>query len=156
MAHDRFAWLRRIKAVEREHAASRLGIDRLLSQAREEPSLLRGDVTLRDLAVASGRLDGTYVIRLFAEFETALRLFWLAARKTDPPGRTRDADTARGSCHAGGICMAAAPRHDANGHSDAVAFCNPSAEVASSPRNRILLFFPATDCAFAVAAQRTI
>jgi hypothetical protein len=39
---------------------------------------------------ASARLDGTYVIRLFAEFETGLRLYWLAARKTDPPGRMRD------------------------------------------------------------------
>ncbi len=90
MAHDRFDWLRRIKAVEREHAAARLAIDRLLSQAREDPAHLRGDVTLRDLATASGRLDGTYVIRLFAEFETGLRLFWLSARRTEPPSRARD------------------------------------------------------------------
>ena len=60
---------------------ARLAIDRLLSQARREPALLRGDVTLRDLAIASGRLDGTYVIRLFAEFETGLRLFWPSARQ---------------------------------------------------------------------------
>jgi hypothetical protein len=37
-----------------------------------------------------GRLEGTYIIRLFAEFETGLRLFWPTARGTDPPARTRD------------------------------------------------------------------
>ena len=36
------------------------------------------------------RLDGTYIIRLFAEFETGLRLFWPTAKGTDPPSRTRD------------------------------------------------------------------
>jgi hypothetical protein len=36
------------------------------------------------------RLDGTYLIRLFAEFETGLRRFWPTAKRTEPPGRTRD------------------------------------------------------------------
>ena len=37
-----------------------------------------------------GRLEGTYLIRLFAEFETGLRLYWTAKRKNPPPSRTRD------------------------------------------------------------------
>ena len=40
--------------------------------------------------IASGFLELTYIIRLFAEFETGLRLFWPTARGTEPPGRTRD------------------------------------------------------------------
>jgi hypothetical protein len=90
MPGDQFRWQRRIKAVEREHAAVRLAIDRLWEVARGNPSDLRRDVTLADIGNASGRLDGTYLIRLFAEFETGLRLFWSARRSTPPPSRTRD------------------------------------------------------------------
>src|SRR5436309_3336259 len=83
--HD---WQTRIKAVEREHAATRLATDRLLESARQDPGVLRGDLRYRDIAHASAGLDGTYVIRLFPEFETGLRLYWDAARGTNP--RTRD------------------------------------------------------------------
>jgi hypothetical protein len=34
------------------------------------------------------RLEGSYAVRLFAEFETGLRLYWAIARSTDPPSRT--------------------------------------------------------------------
>jgi len=52
--------------------------------------------------------------------------------------------------------VAAAARNDADRHNDTVAVCDPSVEVTHSRRNRILLFTPAADRAFAVAAQRTI
>ncbi len=90
MPHDRFDWLRRIKAVEREHSAARFGTERLLAAAEQDPNVLQGELAIRDLRAASEGLEGTYLIRLFAEFETALRLFWEAARQTDPPTRTRD------------------------------------------------------------------
>jgi len=90
MAADRFDWLRRIKAVEREHAATRFATDQLLATAELDPNVLQGDLALRDLRRASEGLEGTYLIRLFAEFETGLRLFWEAARQTEPPTRTRD------------------------------------------------------------------
>jgi hypothetical protein len=90
MSNDRSDWLGRIKAVEREYSAVRLAADRLLAQARDDANLLRGEATLRDLVNASQRLDGTYSIRLFAEFETGLRLFWTSARGADPPSRARD------------------------------------------------------------------
>lgn len=90
MPHDRHVWLMRIKAVEREHTAARLAIDRLLHAADKATALVGVDVKDRDLRNASDRLEGTYVIRLFAEFETALRLWWAAAKRTEPPGRARD------------------------------------------------------------------
>jgi len=42
------------------------------------------------MRTASDRLEGTYIIRLFAEFEAGFRSFWLASRGTEPPSRTRD------------------------------------------------------------------
>jgi hypothetical protein len=90
MPNNLYEWLRRIKAIEREHAATRLAIDRLLAEARHAPTILTGDLKLHDIRIASEHLEGTYIIRLFAEFEARLRLFWPTARGTDPPGRTRD------------------------------------------------------------------
>lgn len=90
MPHKLYGWLRRIKSVEREHSATRLAIDRLLAMAEHDSTILERDIAVRDVRHASDRLDGTYVIRLFAEFETGLRLFWSSARGTDPPSRTRD------------------------------------------------------------------
>jgi len=80
----------RIKAVEREYLASRFAADRLLDQVREDPTTLARELQIRDLQDASDRLEGTYIIRLFAEFETSLRAFWSASRKKPPPSRTRD------------------------------------------------------------------
>lgn len=90
MPGDPFDWLIRIKSVEREHAAMRLAIDRLWEVARRDPADLRSDVTVADIRNASGRLDGTDLIRLFAEFEAGLRSFWAEVRMTAPPSRTRD------------------------------------------------------------------
>ncbi len=90
MPRARDVWFRRIEAVDREHAAARLAADRLLAEAQRDPTILQRAVQVKDVRRMAGRLDGTYLIRLFAEFETALRLYWAAARRTDPPARTRD------------------------------------------------------------------
>jgi hypothetical protein len=45
----------------------------------------RDTLKLQDIVNASGRLQGTHLIRLFAEFETGLRLFWATIRDTEPP-----------------------------------------------------------------------
>jgi hypothetical protein len=90
MRHDRLEWARRIKAVEREYSAARLAIYRLLAAAEQASLRLEGELTLRDIRHASERLEGTYLVRLFAEFETGLRLFWSTIKATDPPSRTRD------------------------------------------------------------------
>jgi predicted RNA methylase len=84
MPHEAFAWLTRIKAVEREYSAVRLAMDRLERHARDNPHVLTGDLRFRDLDAASRQLDGTYLVRLFAEFETALRRFLKAERLRVP------------------------------------------------------------------------
>jgi hypothetical protein len=81
-------WQKRIKALERQHAAVQLGALRLLESARRDPTVLKGDVEYRDVVNASKDLEGTYIIRLFAEFETGLRLYYDTLRDTNP--RTRD------------------------------------------------------------------
>ena len=75
----------RIKSIERDHLSTRLALDRLLDEARRDPTILTGDLKPQDIVNASGRLEGTYLIRLFAEFETGLRLFWATIRDTEPP-----------------------------------------------------------------------
>ncbi|MCI0357280.1 MAG: hypothetical protein L0211_02200 [Planctomycetaceae bacterium] len=89
MPAKQFAWLQRIKDVEREHAAMRLAADRLLQDAARDPSVLTRDVRMRDVDHAAGNLEGTYIVRIFAEFETGVRNYWVAARGPEPP-KTRD------------------------------------------------------------------
>jgi hypothetical protein len=84
----RDGWQHRIKAVERQYAAVRLAASRLLDAGRRDPTILKGNVEYRHIVEADRDLEGTYIIRLFAEFETGLRHFWDSARDTNP--RTRD------------------------------------------------------------------
>jgi hypothetical protein len=85
MPHELRGWIRRIKSIERDHSSTRLALDRLLEEARRDPTILTGDLEPQDLVKASGRLETTYLIRLFAEFETGLRLYWATIRETEPP-----------------------------------------------------------------------
>lgn len=78
-------WLKRIKAVEKEFAAMRQAADRLMDHARDDPSLLLGDFGPSDIERASLNLEGTYTMRLYAEFEAGLREFWEVQRGTSPP-----------------------------------------------------------------------
>ena len=89
MPYDYLEWPRRLKAVEREYSATRRATDHLGAVAAHDPAILRG-VSFPDLGRASENLEGTYIIRLFAEFETALRLFWTTFRPTEPPTRAID------------------------------------------------------------------
>jgi hypothetical protein len=78
-----------VKAIEREYSALRLAAHRLVEQARDDPSILKKDaIGSRDLGNASQNLEGTYLVRLFAEFETGLRLYWATIRPSHP--RTED------------------------------------------------------------------
>lgn len=90
MPFNPFEWMNRVKAVEREHTATRFATDRLLDVARQDPTALTGELKVNDIQAASDRLEGTYIIRLFAEFETSLRMFWKATRGKQSPSRTRD------------------------------------------------------------------
>ena len=82
--------IRRIRSVEVEYLAADFALGRLLIEGVVDPSRFPEQVSIRSARLASDHLAGTYSIRLFAEFETALRLFWATMRATTPPGRTRD------------------------------------------------------------------
>ena len=84
MPNEAFAWSTRIKAVEREYTTARLAMNRLDQHAWEDPAVLAGDLRIRDIATSSHRLEGTYIIRLFAEFETGLRQFLRAFKYRVP------------------------------------------------------------------------
>jgi len=90
MQQQRFEWLQRIKTVEREHSVTQLSITRLLREAEHDPGKLPSALRIRDVRVTADRLEGTYLIRIFAEFESGLRLCWPKVRGSDPPSRTRD------------------------------------------------------------------
>jgi hypothetical protein len=58
MPHNLHGWIRRIRSIEVDHTCTRLALDRLLDEDR-----------------------------LFAEFETGLRLYWSTIRETEPPAQ---------------------------------------------------------------------
>ncbi len=89
MPFDYLNWTRQLKAVEREFVAIRLSSELLWEKAKLDPTILRG-VAFPDIARARENLEGTFLIRMFAEFEAALRQYWRTYRPTDVPFRVRD------------------------------------------------------------------
>ena len=87
MPNRRFDWHEHIKDVEGEYRAARFAVDRLKAEVVANPALLdRDNVTRPYLNNAHRNLEGTYLVRLFAAFEAALRSYDRAHR-SDP---TRD------------------------------------------------------------------
>jgi hypothetical protein len=84
MPNSRSDWHERVKAVEGEYKAVRFAVDRLRHlpighiENREMADELR-----KVLRNADRHLEGTYVVRLFAAFEAALRSYD-RARHNDP------------------------------------------------------------------------
>jgi hypothetical protein len=85
MRHRRFDWHERIKAIEREYWSARKAVDRLLAEVARDPDFLGEGRSPRDLRSADENLEGTYLIRMFAEFETGIRSFWITIK----PRRTQ-------------------------------------------------------------------
>src|SRR5438132_852064 len=80
-------WLERIRAVEREFLVARKAVDDFLAAVRSgDTGRLPPNTKLRDVEAMSDNLEGTYLIRLFAAFESGLRSYWKAVRrrKTKP------------------------------------------------------------------------
>jgi hypothetical protein len=101
-------WQSRIKAIEREHLPMRQAADRFGQAAMNDSTILVQSLRPSDLAAASRNLEGTYVIRLFAEFESGARQFWGTKSNTEPKtldlldglaARCRIPDTERASGH---------------------------------------------------------
>ncbi len=90
MRFDSYIWLMRVRAVEREYLSTGFAINALLDRARVDPMILGGDFEVRDLVRSAENLEGTYLVRMFSEFETGLRAFWDATRHKESPSRTQD------------------------------------------------------------------
>ena len=78
-------WHTRIKAVEREFIAARKAADDFLAALDKGTTTLPPDTKIRDANAMSDNLEGTYLIRLFAAFESGLRSYWVTLRDSKPP-----------------------------------------------------------------------
>ena len=87
MPYRRFDWHERIRAVENEYKSVRIAVDRLKSAVASDPTVLGKDPKPANLGAADRNLEGTYLVRLFAEFESALRSYD-RARHADPTRKT--------------------------------------------------------------------
>ena len=90
MRFDSYTWLIRVRAIEREYVSTRFAIDALLDRARVDPMILGGGFEVQDLVRSAENLEGTYLVRMFSEFETGLRAYWDTTRHKEPPSRTQD------------------------------------------------------------------
>jgi len=69
--------IERLRAVEREHEVAIVASKALIDHLERNSRLLAAEgLQQADLNMFRGRLEATYVIRLFAEFETGLRDYW--------------------------------------------------------------------------------
>jgi hypothetical protein len=84
MPHLRFDWQDHIKRVEGEFRAARLAVDRLKELVQKAPDVVGDDHQFRGhLRDADRNLEGTFLVRIFAVFEAALRSFD-QAKHNDP------------------------------------------------------------------------
>ena len=89
--HNRSVRIDRLKAVVREFQVVSDAIERLRVAVADGRIRLPGGTSVRDLDTARHQLEGTFLIRLWAEFETAVLSYfrWL---KKDPGRRIRATD----------------------------------------------------------------
>jgi hypothetical protein len=79
--------IERMKSVEREYRVAIVARDALIEALQADPSTLTNQgLEQADFLALRRNLDSTYLIRLFAEFETGLREYWKQRmRKTTVP-----------------------------------------------------------------------
>lgn len=72
-----------VRSVEKEFAAARLALSRLRSDVQTDPTVLhRTDVEQSHVRKAQDKLEGTYLVRMFSEFDMALRAYLKVGRGT--------------------------------------------------------------------------
>ncbi len=79
-----------MNAVYREYLAATVAADVLRDRLRHDPGLLEeNELRARDFGNFRDHLAGTYLIRLFSEFEAGLRDLWAGGfrQSTSPPMR---------------------------------------------------------------------
>jgi hypothetical protein len=85
----RFDWHEHITEVWGEFRSARVAVDRLRTAVVATPDLLKNDRVAREyLNRAQKNLEGTYIVRLFAAFEAALRSYD-RAKHNDPSRETK-------------------------------------------------------------------
>jgi hypothetical protein len=91
MPYRRFDWHEHIVEVWGEFRSARAAVNRLRAAVAAAPDLLKNDRVAREyLSRADKNLDGTYIVRLFAAFEAALRSYD-RAKHDDPTRETKSA-----------------------------------------------------------------
>jgi hypothetical protein len=91
MPYRRFDWHEHIAEVWGEFRSARAAVNRLRAAVAAAPDLLKNDRVAREyLSRADKNLDGTYIVRLFAAFEAALRSYD-RAKHNDPARDTKAA-----------------------------------------------------------------
>jgi len=91
MPYRRFDWHEHITEVWGEYKSARTAVDRLKAALAATPDLLKYEKAAREyLRKADRNLEGTYIVRLFAAFEAALRSYDRARHK-DPTRETKAA-----------------------------------------------------------------
>ncbi len=84
-------WILRIKSIEKEYRVATLARDALDAELKKAPSTLVGKGLERlHFDRFSDNLDATYLIRMFAEFETGLRDCWKKRLKKRSIARVSD------------------------------------------------------------------
>jgi hypothetical protein len=72
----------RMRAVEREYRVAIVSRDHMAEALTKDPSILtKQELNRADFDALKGNLASTYLIRLFAEFETGLRDYWKSRSK---------------------------------------------------------------------------
>ena len=85
MPNRRHEWISRLTAIGKEYRAAQFAVDRLVAEARRDPGIVPSTVEIKYVTRSQQFLEETYVIRMYAEFESALRLYWATVRDTNPP-----------------------------------------------------------------------
>ena len=75
MAGKIWDWLPRLKDVEREHNSMRIAAGHLLWSLDQKAVALDPELRRADVKTASEKLEMTYVMRLFSQFERTLKRF---------------------------------------------------------------------------------
>jgi hypothetical protein len=90
--------IERMKSVEREYQVAIVARDTLIAALQSDPSTLTNeDLEYADFLALRKNLASTYLIRLFAEFETGLRDYWKQRLKKKTVPRVADLVASIGS-----------------------------------------------------------
>jgi len=97
MTTTRDTYFKRIEAIESEFGVARLAARELLGRCKFDPMTVQAHgLRPRDIQRCLASLEDTYIIRLFAEFETALREIQMRIRRLNQWPKTHISDLING------------------------------------------------------------